>query len=80
MQWTLLELTFAIFKDSLKHACIDSNDFFQIVVKACLQLENNDTQADITVVREPVWAYLRQHVVILLPHHLTMLYLVTYLH
>lgn len=58
---SFLELTFAIFKDSLKHACIDSNDFFQIVVKACLQLENNDAQADITVVREPVWAYLRQH-------------------
>ena len=58
---SFLELTFAIFKDSLKHACIGSNDFFQIVVKACLQLENNDAQADVTVVREPVWAYLRQH-------------------
>ena len=34
---------------------------FQIVVKAYLQFENNDAQADITVVREPVWAYSRQH-------------------
>jgi len=58
---SFLELTFAIFKDSLKHAFIDNNDFFQIVIKACLQLENNDVQADITAVREPVWAYLRQH-------------------
>ena len=57
---SFLELTFAIFKDSLKHACIDTNDFFQIVINACLQLELNNAQADLTVVREPVWAYLRQ--------------------
>ena len=56
-----LELASAIFKDSLKHTCIDNNDFFQIVLKACLQLENNDQLTDLTVVREPVWAYLRQH-------------------
>ena len=57
---SFLELTFAIFKYSLRHACIDTNDFFQIVIKTCLQLENNDAQADLTVVREPVWAYVRQ--------------------
>ena len=56
-----LELASAIFKDSLKHTCIDNNDFFHIVLKACLQLENNDQLADLTVVREPVWAYLKQH-------------------
>ena len=55
-----LELASAIFKDSLKHTCIDNNDFFQIVLKACLQLENNDQLADLTVVREPVWVYLKQ--------------------
>lgn len=49
------------FLDSLKHTCIDNNDIFQIVLKACLQLENNDQLADLTVVREPVWAHLRQH-------------------
>lgn len=33
---------------------------FLIVLKACLQLENNDKLADLTVVRGPVWAHLRQ--------------------
>ena len=39
----------------------NGNEFFQIVLKACLQLENNDPQTDVTEVREPVWAFLRQH-------------------
>jgi len=26
----------------------DANDFFQLVLKACLQLENNDPQRDMT--------------------------------
>ena len=38
---------------------LDGNDFFQLVLKACLQLENNDPQRDMTEVREPVWTHLR---------------------
>ena len=54
-----LELTFAVFKDSLN--CIERNDFFQKLFEACLQLEKHDLQTDMTLVREPVWAHLRQH-------------------
>ena len=54
-----LELSVAIFKDSLKN--IERNEFFQTLFEACLQLENHDVQTEMTVVREPVWIYLRQH-------------------
>ena len=54
-----LELTFAIFNDSLKH--INRNEFFQTLFEACIQLENHVRQMDMTTIREPVWAYLRQH-------------------
>ena len=38
---------------------LDGNEFFQLVLKACLQLENNDPQRDMTEVLEPVWTHLR---------------------
>ena len=34
---SFLELAFAIFKDSLKQTCIIGNEFFQLMLKACLQ-------------------------------------------
>ena len=54
-----LELSVAIFKDSLRD--IERNEFFQTLFDACLQLENHDVQTEMAVVREPVWVYLRQH-------------------
>lgn len=33
--------------------------FFQIILDACLQLENYDEQTDIAMVQEPAWANLR---------------------
>ena len=59
--YSFLELAFAIFKDSLKQTSISGNEFFQLVLKARLQFENNDLQRDMTEVRVPVWTYLRQH-------------------
>ena len=32
--------------------------FFQIILDACLQLENYDEQTDIAMVQEPAWANL----------------------
>ena len=49
-----LELAFAIFEDCLKQTCINGNEFFQNVLKACLRWKT------MTEVREPVWTYLRQ--------------------
>lgn len=54
-----LELSVAIFKDSLKD--IERNEFFQTLFEACLQLENHNVQTEMTEVREAVWVYLRQH-------------------
>ena len=34
--------------------------FFQIILDACLQLENYDEQTDIAMVQEPAWANLRE--------------------
>ena len=52
---SFLELSFVIFvKD------IERNEFFPILFEAYQQLQD-DVQIDITVVREPIWAYLRQH-------------------
>ena len=56
---SFLELTFAIFKDLLKH--VNRNEFFEILFQACIQLEKYDVLTDMTVVREDVWTYLRQH-------------------
>ena len=53
-----LELTFAVFKDSLN--CIERNEFFQKLSEACFQLENYDLQTDMTLIREPIWAHLRE--------------------
>ena len=53
-----LELTFAVFKDSLN--CIEHNEFFQKLSEACFQLENYDLQTDMTLIREPIWAHLRE--------------------
>ena len=33
---------------------LDGNEFFQLVLRACLQLVNNDPQRDMTEVEEPV--------------------------
>lgn len=59
MQWTLLELSFAIFKDSLRDS--QCNDFFDMVLQACQQLEMQSVLTDLMNVREPVWAHLRRH-------------------
>ena len=55
---SFLELSFVIFKDAVKD--IQRNEFFQILFETCEQLQD-DVQIDMTVVREPIWAYLRQH-------------------
>ena len=34
--------------------------FFQIILDACLQLQNYDEQTDIAMVQEPAWANLRE--------------------
>ena len=49
-----LDLTFAVFKDSLN--CI----FERKLSEACFQLENYDLQTDMTLIREPISAYLRE--------------------
>ena len=53
-----LELTFAVFKDPLN--CIERNDFFQKLSEGCFQLGNYDLQTDMTLIREPIWANLRE--------------------
>ena len=53
-----LELTFAVFKDSLN--CIERNEFFQKLSEACFQLENYDLQIVLMLIREPIWAHLRE--------------------
>ena len=52
-----LELNYAIFKDFIRH--IERNEFFEVLHEACLQLKNSEI--DMAAIREPVWAYLRQH-------------------
>ena len=55
-----LELNYAIFKDLIRH--IERNEFFEILNEACFQLENSyASEIDMAAIREPVWAYLRQH-------------------
>lgn len=55
-----LELNYAIFKDFIRH--IERNEFFEVLHEACFQLENLYASAiDMAAIREPVWAYLRQH-------------------
>lgn len=56
---SFLELSFAIFKDSLRDS--QCNDFFDMVLQACQQLEMQSVQTDLMNVRKPVWAHLRQH-------------------
>ena len=55
-----LELNDAIFKDFIRH--IERNEFFELLHEACSQLENlSASEIDMAHIREPVWAYLRQH-------------------
>ena len=56
---SFLELTFAIFRDSLRR--VERNDFFQTLFEACVHLQSCNGEMDMTLIREPVWAYLRQH-------------------
>lgn len=56
---SFLELSFAIFKDSLRDS--QCNDFFDMVLQACQQLEMQSVQTDLVNVRKPVWAHLRRH-------------------
>lgn len=56
---SFLELAFAIFRDSLQH--IERNEFFQTLFEACVHLQSCNVETDMTLIREPVWAYLRQH-------------------
>ena len=60
MQWTLLELSFAIFKDSLRDS--QCNDFFDMVLQACQQLEMQSVLTDLMNVREPVCMYVCMYV------------------
>ena len=34
--------------------------FFQKLSEACFQLENHDLQTDMTLIREPIWAHVRE--------------------
>ena len=56
---SFLELAFAIFRDSLQH--VERNEFFQTLFEACVHLQSCNVETDMTLIREPVWAYLRQH-------------------
>lgn len=56
---SFLELAFAIFRDSIQH--IESNEFFETLLESCVHLESFNVETDMTLIREPVWAYLRQH-------------------
>ena len=56
---SFLELAFAIFRNLLQH--IELNEFFQTSFQASLGLENCYVETDMTLIREPVWAYLREH-------------------
>ena len=56
---SFLELAFAIFRDSLQH--IELNEFFPTLFQACVHLESCYVETVMTLIREPVWAYLRQH-------------------
>ena len=47
-----LELTFAVLLSVMS--------FFQKLSEACFQLENYDLQTDMTLIREPIWAHLRE--------------------
>ena len=55
---SFLELAFAIFRDSLQH--IERNEFFETLYEACLHLQNCNVDTDMSLIREPVWSYLRQ--------------------
>ena len=55
---SFLELAFAIFRDSLQH--IKGNEFFETLYEACLHLQNCNVDTDMSLIREPVWSYLRQ--------------------
>lgn len=56
---SFLELTFAIFRDSLQR--VERNKFFQTLFEACVHLQSCNGETDMTLIREPVWVYLRQH-------------------
>lgn len=56
---SFLELTFAIFRDSLQR--VERNEFFQTLFEACVHLQSCNGETDMTLIREPVWVYLRQH-------------------
>ena len=54
-----LELSCVIFVDSLRN--ISRNPFLEILYHACLLLQNSNVHTDLELLREPVWAWLRQH-------------------
>ena len=55
-----LELSCVIFVDSLRN--ISRNPFFEILYHACfILLQNSNVHTDLELLREPVWAWLRQH-------------------
>lgn len=54
-----LELSCVIFVDSLQN--VNRNPFFEILYHACLLLQNSHVHTDLELLREPVWAWLRQH-------------------
>ena len=55
-----LELNYGVFKDFIRH--VERNEFFELLHEACCQLENlYASEIDMAAIREPVWAYLRQH-------------------
>jgi len=56
---SFLELTFAIFRDSLQH--VERNECFQTLFEACEHLQSCNVETDMVLIREPFWAYLRQH-------------------
>lgn len=55
---SFLEHAFAIFGDSLQN--IERNEFFETLYEACLHLQNCNVGTDMSLIREPVWSYLRQ--------------------
>ena len=56
---SILELSCVIFVDSLRN--INRNPFFETLYHACLLLQNSNVHTDLELLREPVWAWLRQH-------------------
>jgi len=56
---SFLELTFAIFRDSLQH--VERKEFFQTLFVAFVHLQSCNLETNMTLIREPVWAYVREH-------------------